>query len=67
MTERLRRIQIATRILVAITNRTPPEVKDVADLRLWAESKGEGTMPVDDLACVVIQREIERVATRAKA
>ncbi len=58
-----KRLQLAAGVLSAITVFRDLCPRDAAALRLLAESDQERTMELDDLACLVILREIERSRT----
>jgi hypothetical protein len=58
--DHLHRIQLATAVLLAISNHCAPSSSDADALRALAESPKEREMPLDELACEIIMREIER-------
>jgi hypothetical protein len=60
MFDKLRRLQLATRILMASADHKPPNAEDVIALRALAESEIERTLPVDELAREVMIREVRR-------
>jgi hypothetical protein len=60
MPENLDSMMTALRVLVAITDRQPPDPADVEALRRYAGSVG--AVSADDLACDVIQQALRRRA-----
>jgi len=55
------RMGIALRVLMAISDHSQSVPGDVDQLRKFAESNDERTMPLDELACAIIQRERRRM------
>ncbi len=54
-------MEIALRVLMAISNHRESVPEDIDQLRTFAESNDERTMPIDELACAVILRERRRM------
>ena len=50
---------VATRVLAAINDRRPPQPEDVQVLRKFAPLLAD-SLPVDELACAVIQETLKR-------
>lgn len=60
MQQSLRAIQIASRVLTALGDRREPDPQDVYELRRLDPLMGD--MPLDELACDVIQQALKRRA-----
>ena len=56
-------LETALRVLSAVNNRREPNPMDVRWLRGCADS--EGQLPVDELACELIQKALRPVADRS--
>jgi hypothetical protein len=54
------KVQIAARVLTVMTQFRDPDFSDVKLLRTLAETDEERQMPLDELARIVIMREIRR-------
>jgi hypothetical protein len=57
------RIALAVRILEQQVSRYPHDPEDVRILRSWADSPAEMQLSVDELACMIIQRERRSLAS----
>ena len=55
------RMEIALRVITATSQHRKAAPEDAAGLWQLAESDDERTMPLDELACVVIMRERRRM------
>jgi hypothetical protein len=64
--ERIRHLQLATRILSAISERQEPDPADVAALRSLSQSDVERNMPLDEFACEVILRDVSQSSKRVR-
>lgn len=53
-------LAVALRVLSAINEKRYPDPKDVDELRRWAPLSAD--VPIDELACEVIQQAINRRA-----
>jgi len=60
MEQSLQAIKIASRVLIALGDRKEPDPADVAELRRLDPLLGD--MPLDELACDVIQQALKRRA-----
>jgi hypothetical protein len=67
--ESRRRMQVASRVLLRFSNASdkPLAPFDLKELRELAESASETCMDFDDLACIVIKREMGREQLKSKA
>jgi hypothetical protein len=63
----IRRLQLASRILLATAAHVPPDDGDLVQLRELAESDRERRLPLDELAREVMMREVRRNRGRATA
>ena len=60
MSDTMASIDTATRVLMAIMDKGKPEPCDVEELRRFAPDCSD--LPVDELACEVVQRAVKRRA-----
>jgi hypothetical protein len=58
--EQTYKLQLATRVLAALAEHTPPNGDDATALRALAESDPERNFSLDELACEIINREVRR-------
>lgn len=61
------RLRTALQVLSRFSAYRRPTENETRELILLAETDEERTMPLDDLACVVIKRECERIAGTMKS
>ncbi len=57
MQNSLQAMKVALRVLTAVTERTPADEADLAELRRYAPDAAN--LPPDELACEVIQRALK--------
>jgi hypothetical protein len=62
-------MQLASRVLLRFSHASdkPLEAFDLKEIRDLAESESEKHLAFDDLACLVIKREMERERPKLKA
>jgi hypothetical protein len=64
----LQAMELALRVLTALTEKRNPSPEDANRLRAIAAATGTCEMPLDDLACEVIQQALKhRAQVRKKA
>jgi hypothetical protein len=56
--EKKRRLSIALSVLRQITQHCAPDSSEIAALQSLAQSQEELAMPIDDLACLIVKREL---------
>ena len=54
------RMEVALAVLKSYTDSSLPLDGEVNQLRAWADDEQERNLPPDELACVIIQRELQR-------
>jgi len=60
MGQRNTRMEIALAVLKSCTESSLPLDGEVNQLRAWAEDEQERNLSPDELACAIIQRELQR-------